>query len=268
MNVVEIFNTIQKKPGAYLVFGPKSANKKDFLLNFIAKQVCNNKNNDFCGICKSCILWASNTHPDVYILSGEEGGAISIDQVRALSAFGQTQPQIASMKEVLILAADNMSLPAAQALLKLLEEPQVDLRYWLVAEDPESLLATILSRCQRYYIPSIELANNYTPKELDIFSDLKNLLNGKLSSFFLFQKINAPEIWVDSMGYWLQDLARENIKKAAMLKLISSWQQEWLELCNKRRSVTGLNLKLALYKLLHSIEQIDLSSSRRRGSSS
>jgi DNA polymerase III subunit delta' len=131
-----------------------------------------------CGHCAGCRLMAAHMHPDFHLLlpealreslgwgAAEEGaegiGAakakakpsreIRVDAVRAAIEWGQKSSSRARGKVILIHPAQAMNPIAANALLKTLEEPVGRLRLVLTAHDPEALLPTVRSRCQRLHL--------------------------------------------------------------------------------------------------------------------
>lgn len=78
----------------------------------------------------------------------ERARSISIAQVRALQGLFATTPSLSPRRVVLIDAADDLERPAANALLKNLEEPPADTLFLLVSHAPGRLLPTIRSRCR------------------------------------------------------------------------------------------------------------------------
>jgi DNA polymerase-3 subunit delta' len=122
-----------------------------------------------CGRCVSCHLMRARSHPDFFLLipavlrqslgwaePDEEGakGAkpskeIQVAAVREAIAWSQQTPSRGREKLVLIQPAQAMNAVTANALLKTLEEPPRSLRLVLCTSDPELLLPTIRSRCQR-----------------------------------------------------------------------------------------------------------------------
>jgi len=87
------------------------------------------------------------THPDVLELLPVEGKErIGIRQVRDVIRSAQFAPSQAPYKVCTIPAAEALTTEAANALLKILEEPPRDLRFVLLAAHPSDLLPTIVSR--------------------------------------------------------------------------------------------------------------------------
>jgi DNA polymerase-3 subunit delta' len=74
---------------------------------------------------------------------------ITVDQVRALGDLLDMTPALSDWRAVVIDSADDMERPAANALLKMLEEPPPNCVFLLVAHSAGRLLPTIRSRCRR-----------------------------------------------------------------------------------------------------------------------
>ena len=103
-------------------------------------------------------LITAQSHPDLLILErAVEGGktkkSISVDQARDLPEFFSKSPSQAKYRVAIIDAADDLNLNAANALLKVLEEPPERGVLFLVTHAPGRLLATIRSRCRRLAFP-------------------------------------------------------------------------------------------------------------------
>lgn len=104
-------------------------------------------------------LMAAESHPDYQRLTrlereskGARGGDlarnISVDQVRGLQRLFVTAPTFSDRRVVVIDAIDDLEKPAANALLKNLEEPPSGTVFLLVSHAPGRLLPTIRSRCR------------------------------------------------------------------------------------------------------------------------
>jgi DNA polymerase-3 subunit delta' len=100
-----------------------------------------------CGSCNSCRKIESNNHPDIIRLK-PSGPFIKIDQIRNLCQTLAMKPYEAAMRVVIISDAQAMNPAAANALLKVLEEPPVRTVLVLIATHTSDLLPTIVSRCQ------------------------------------------------------------------------------------------------------------------------
>ena len=95
-------------------------------------------------------------HPDFFVLRPEsKSRRVSIDQVRQLEHSLSRKPHRAPIKVALILEAERMCLPpaeAANAFLKTLEEPPDHSFLILTSDRPEQLLPTVRSRCLTFPI--------------------------------------------------------------------------------------------------------------------
>ncbi|MEQ8370000.1 MAG: DNA polymerase III subunit delta' [Alphaproteobacteria bacterium] len=93
---------------------------------------------------------ANGAHPDLLVLAGEEGsGLIPVDQVRQIGRFLRLTPAMGGWRVVIVDGVESMNRNAANALLKILEEPPERALILLVGHAPGRLLATIRSRCRR-----------------------------------------------------------------------------------------------------------------------
>ncbi len=106
---------------------------------------------DSCGSCRSCRQIEARTHPDFFIIEPDPEQAtrqIKIEQVREIEHQIMYRPLIGERKICLIDDADRMTIGAANALLKTLEEPPAHSLFLVISSRPAALPATIRSRCQ------------------------------------------------------------------------------------------------------------------------
>jgi DNA polymerase-3 subunit delta' len=101
-------------------------------------------------------LIAAGSHPDMrwlQRLENEKTGNISrnikVDQVRELGEFMALSPAMSNWRVAVIDSVDELEPSAANALLKMLEEPPPNTIFFLVSHAPGRLLPTIRSRCRR-----------------------------------------------------------------------------------------------------------------------
>ncbi|MNU30609.1 DNA polymerase III subunit tau [compost metagenome] len=103
-------------------------------------------------------LVSAQSHPDLLVMErlvegGKQKKTISVDQARDLPGFFAKSPSQAQYRVAIIDAADDLNVNAANALLKILEEPPERGVLLLVTHAPGRLLATIRSRCRRLSFP-------------------------------------------------------------------------------------------------------------------
>ncbi|MEW6398935.1 MAG: hypothetical protein AB1503_07205 [Bacillota bacterium] len=100
-----------------------------------------------CGACPSCRALRQGTHPDLRRWEAERG-TWRIEQVRALIGEAFRRPTLGDRRVHILGDVHLLSLPSANALLKLLEEPPPGTLFLLLADRVADLPATLLSRCQ------------------------------------------------------------------------------------------------------------------------
>jgi DNA polymerase-3 subunit delta' len=124
-----------------------------------------------CGKCQSCRWYLAGNHPDVRKVSpdqdeepeGEDSSGkstakkkvnvtIRVDQIRALEDFVYMGSHRRGKRVILISPAESMNHAAANALLKILEEPPSSLYFILVSSKWRLLLPTVRSRCRKILI--------------------------------------------------------------------------------------------------------------------
>jgi len=114
----------------------------------------------------------------VALSPAEDKKTIGIDQIRELIATVGLTPQYGGHKVAIITPAESMTVPAANSLLKTLEEPPGDSLFLLIARHSASLPATIRSRCQilDFRIPSREGAVAWLSERLPAEQRAEDLL--------------------------------------------------------------------------------------------
>lgn len=130
-----------------------------------------------CNECKTCLLSHSGTNPDTAGIEQVER-SISVEDVRKLTQFLETKPQLAAGKSVFISESERLTESAANALLKTLEEPNDNSLIVLTCRDQESVLPTILSRCQLVMIRPLvgqALSEHANIEEIDPYININAL---------------------------------------------------------------------------------------------
>ncbi len=134
---------------AYLFTGPDGVGKRTLATQLAQALFCEQGAAAPCGSCRPCQQAHSGRHPDLHLVQSEAGEAtLKVEQIRELQRGIALAPYQAQRRVVLILRAHEMSREAANALLKTLEEPPAESVLILTARSKESLLQTIVSRCE------------------------------------------------------------------------------------------------------------------------
>jgi DNA polymerase-3 subunit delta' len=129
---------------AYLFAGPEGGGKSLAARAFAAAMLCERGG---CGTCRSCRLALQDKHPNQFIVE-PEGRDIHVETVKQeiWQPAYRTAPE-PGRKVFVIREADRLNPSAADALLKVLEEPPADAVFLLLSARPHELPETILSRC-------------------------------------------------------------------------------------------------------------------------
>jgi DNA polymerase-3 subunit delta' len=132
------------------------------LANWIAAlALCESLGSRPCGVCPSCLLLRSDSHPDAYHVRLEEDAQqIKVDQVRGLIESLSLKSYRGGYKVGVIEGAEALNANGANAFLKTLEEPTANTVLIMIARPSHRLPATIASRCLRLTLapPPAEVA--------------------------------------------------------------------------------------------------------------
>lgn len=145
----------QRLAHAYLFHGEDTIGKRTTAHSFAQALLCERNPSetdlDSCGVCRSCHQIDARTHPDYFVVEPDAELAtpqIKIEQIREIEHQIVYRPLIGDRKVCMIDDADRLTIGAANALLKTLEEPPDHSLFLLITSRPASLPATIRSRCQ------------------------------------------------------------------------------------------------------------------------
>jgi DNA polymerase-3 subunit delta' len=164
----------RRVPHAYLFTGPDGVGKEALAIEFAKALFCRSQGKRPCDTCESCRRAAQFNHPDfIYIFPAPKSATvenermildsmvqdpyarkrlwanptIGIDRIRELRRISMLKP-LEGLRVVVVAEADNMTLESANSLLKILEEPPESMHIILTTSRANSLLPTIVSRCQ------------------------------------------------------------------------------------------------------------------------
>ena len=143
---------------AYLFCGPRGTGKTTMARILAKALLCHNaeaaraEGASGCmpdGTCEECELIAEGNHPDVYEL--DAASRTGVDNVREEIINSVNFAPVRGKYKIYIIDEVHMLTTAAfNALLKTLEEPPAHVIFVLCTTDPQKILETILSRCQRF----------------------------------------------------------------------------------------------------------------------
>lgn len=135
---------------AYLFTGIDGIGKRLTAKTTALALTCKNLRDDVtpCLTCTSCQKIMKGFHPDVLEIA-PENSQITIGKIREIKEKLRFSPLEATRRIIIIDAAESMNANAANAALKILEEPPTNNHFFLITSTPEKLLPTIVSRCQK-----------------------------------------------------------------------------------------------------------------------
>ncbi|MDQ3931624.1 MAG: DNA polymerase III subunit [Actinomycetota bacterium] len=140
---------------AWLFVGPPGVGQREAVRALAAELNCPDRpDGGACGVCSTCRRIKAGTHPALWEFE-PEGASHLVDGVREEWIPAASLTLVEGRRKVLrVVAADRMNEGAQNAFLKVLEEPPAPVVWILEAEDEESLLDTVVSRCRRvYFVP-------------------------------------------------------------------------------------------------------------------
>ncbi|GAA4819879.1 hypothetical protein GCM10011365_09160 [Marinicella pacifica] len=135
-----------RQPQALIIEGNQGIGKSAMTRAIVAELLCRAPKPEPCGECQSCRIYGSGQHPDL-ILVAPEKNLIKVAVIRELVRFFTATAHSAPHKVAVIRQADGMNTAAANALLKVLEEPPAGSLLILETDRAHYLLPTIRSRC-------------------------------------------------------------------------------------------------------------------------
>ena len=133
---------------AYLFCGPRGTGKTSIAKIFAKILNCTNSQDAPCGVCENCKMAANGSHPDIIEIDAASNNGV--DEVRNLIDKVKYAPMQGKYKIYIIDEVHMMTSGAFNALLKTIEEPPAHVIFIFATTEPNKVLPTIISRCQRF----------------------------------------------------------------------------------------------------------------------
>ena len=225
----------ERLPNAYLFTGPVHVGKNTVAAWFIKTLLCLDERQPNCR-CASCQALESGT-PQldlIKVYQDNPTSGIGIDQVRAFQSDLRRPPSVGRRVVGVIESASELSEPAMNALLKILEEPPVHTVIILISHQADRLLPTVVSRCQPIVfnrVPLTELAAGLksmglTKTEALTYARLSNGLPGLAINWQ-----TDPETKADYLEVSKNLLNLEHYRLADRLEALQSCLKQSLSYC-------------------------------------
>jgi len=175
---------------AYLFVGSACVGKHTLAKWLAQAEFCSDLDEKFqpCLNCNRCLRITQEVHPDILHIKPALL-TIKVEQIRSLKKELTKKGLESPRKFVIIQEADKMNTSSQNSLLKLLEEPSLNLRIVLETTNLAKMLPTILSRVQvinfkddnSRYVSQKLVTANVSIKEVNFFGKLTNDLDAALS---------------------------------------------------------------------------------------
>ncbi|MGX6446317.1 DNA polymerase III subunit delta' [Neobacillus sp. K501] len=233
---------------AYLLEGIRGTGKREIGLLMTKALFCDSLVEGFkpCENCSNCRRINSGNHPDVHIVE-PDGQSIKVNQIRELQTEFAKKGVESSRKVYLLEHADKMSTSAANSLLKFLEEPNSATTAFLLTEQPQQILPTILSRCQILSFQPLSpqtmigqlIENGVDPLKAPLLAHLTNSLE------------EAYQLNVDDWFAQAQKIVLKlyEVLKKNPLEAMVTLQGDWFSHFKEKEQINrGLDLLLLIFK--------------------
>lgn len=198
------------------------------------------------GTCANCQQIISGNHPDVLLVDSAGKKSLGIDQIRSLKEELAKSPVESTRRFFFINEAEKLTLPAANALLNLLEEPIAPVVSILITNNADQILPTVRSRTQILNFTDhqkgsgksdILLENGFSQDEIEELGDTKNL--DQMIKYFYQEMLEKNSLALVS-AHRLSDTAKLNSQQKYVLLNLKLWAQKDLNDLQKRMLATKM----------------------------
>jgi DNA polymerase-3 subunit delta' len=230
---------------AYLFYGPENVGKKETAIRFIQAVLCDENKKDAnknlgsipCGVCDSCVEVRKKKYSDFIWIEKEQGSKnISIDQIRELKEKLSVKSFFKSYKIAVIAGSEDLSISAANGLLKILEEPSGKTLIILIAKRINNLPKTIASRSQKILFSTVSKKEIYNflinEKKIDreMAWNITTLSAGKPGVAIQYIKDNSLwQKYIEDINIFFKLLPAKNHEKLKFAEAFLSKQKTMVE---------------------------------------
>lgn len=230
---------------AYMLSGIKGSLQTETAYLLAQSLVCT-KGMWACEVCDDCLRVKNNTYSDVIIIDGSKSIIKKEDVLELQSQFSMTAFEKSSAKIFIVKDAHNMTVSAANSLLKFLEEPSNDVLGILISDEVTSILPTIMSRCTE-----LEFKQLAGDSALSLMNDLD--ISAREAHYFsqVVSKYLDSDEFLEAEAYLLfKDVFSKFIKTLSYDPDKSSYVLQNILLKNKDKEVVDMALNMFLDMLI------------------
>ncbi len=249
---------------AYLFLGKEGIGKRLVALNIAKALNCLRGDEEPCDECRSCLKIDHLHHPDVLLVE-PHGQWIRIDQIRDLQRELSHRPYEGKRRICILTGGDRMRQEAANALLRILEEPPLHTVLILLAANVDFMLPTITSRCQRITfnpLPSERIAEVVRSRlglEREEAHILASLADGSLGNALqtdldfvhrgrreiIGKIIDLPSYGPEQILGLAEEMAKGNDDLPMLLTMIHTWYRDLLSYKERGNGAQLINIDLS-----------------------
>ena len=203
------------------IFSQKEENKYDYINNAIVE-------NNY-----SFNLVNKNTHPNFFLISNDEGKVnIEISKVREMINFSNKSSFNDDCKVIFIDNIEYLNINSVNALLKIIEEPNSKIYFFLIHNNKINILDTLKSRCIKFNLFLNSETNNEVTNKLintnfydNLNDDFKNIYNSPGDIFLLnnFFKENNVDLNISIDDFLKMIIDKSLFKKNFYIKINLSY---------------------------------------------
>jgi len=282
---IEQLIAANRLPHAIFLQGNQGLGKTDFAVSLGNALLCKQPTADHqaCGSCPSCQLLAAGTHPDLYHLkpvpaentkSKKPALNIRIDDIRRLCTQLNQTSQYGGYRVAILEQADQLTLAAANSLLKTLEEPGRDTLIILTSARSHRLPVTIRSRCQsmRFTVPDETLSLSWLAQQSQAADAsekqrqqaLHYAFGSPLSALDYLQEAESQQVLAEAMTASISGKSSlpyaaklAKFTKMQMLEGMLGWASDLTKLttCGADASITNEQYRSKLLALAKKVNQ-------------
>ena len=214
--------------------------------------LCLNKIQNGIDKCKSCQMFEDSNHSDYYEINKDKIDSVKIDDIRTMQTKIIEKPITSPKKVYLINNAETMTKEAQNCLLKTLEEPPEFVCIILVANNENTILPTIKSRCSRILFTEEEI-EEFTEEEKLRYEELDKIF-GNIDSYKSIDLIGKVDVLykdkenifenLDFINMILKEKARIDIKYLDYIDYVEETKRKIKLSSNFDMSIDNLIFKI------------------------
>lgn len=166
----------------------------------------------------------TNNHPDLLYLGDSE--KLGVEAAKKIRQHLSLRPYSAKGRGVVLESAHNLTMDAQNALLKTLEEPPLEAVIILGVDKEDSLLPTVLSRCE---VVRLEETERQSGKEIKKFDqDIEKLIGLSIPGRFTFiEKLEEKEEFLGELIQYFREKLKKEPKKYLKISKLLLEAEEW-----------------------------------------